>query len=83
MSNPNLVVVQTFADETEAAMAKSALEDAGIHATIQTDAAGGIRPHPGWAIGGYKLLVPEADAPSARDLVESLDEEELREEEGL
>ena len=51
MSEDNLIVVHAFATEMEAVIAKSALESAGIPAAIQSDSAGGMRPHLGWATG--------------------------------
>jgi hypothetical protein len=42
-------------------MATSALD-----AMIQTDAAGGMRPHLAWASGGLKVLVREEHAQATR-----------------
>ena len=67
MEETNLVVVQAFATEAEAEMAKSALESAGIDSMIQADSAGGTRPHIAWASGGYKVLVREEDAADAQE----------------
>ena len=53
----------------EADMAKSALASTGIDALIQADSAGGMRPHLAWATGGFKLLVREEDAATARDVL--------------
>jgi len=66
----NLVIVETFATSAEAELAKSALESAGIDAMIQSDTVGGMRPHVGWATGGFKLLVREEDADSAKEVLE-------------
>jgi hypothetical protein len=74
MSDSNLVVVQTFGSGPEAALAKSALEDAGIDAMIQADTAGGMRPHLAWSGGGFKLLVREDDVLTAQDVLDSFDE---------
>jgi len=70
MDGANLVVVQAFANGPEAEMAKGALASAGIEAMIQSDSVGGMRPHVAWASGGYKLLVREEDAATAREILD-------------
>ena len=45
MKSDDLVVVRTFNTEIGAELAKSALEAADIDSFIQTDDAGGTRPH--------------------------------------
>jgi hypothetical protein len=69
MSDTQLIVVHAFATEMEAVIAKSALESAGIAATIQSDTAGGMRPHLGWATGGFKVLVREEDEDAAHEIL--------------
>ncbi|MGO4885158.1 MAG: putative signal transducing protein [Bryobacteraceae bacterium] len=71
MHNENLVVVHAFATGMEAELAKSALASAGIDAMILADAVGGMRPHVAWSSGGFKLLVREEDAESARDVLDA------------
>jgi Putative prokaryotic signal transducing protein len=70
MHDANLIVVHTCNTQSEAEMAKSALEAAGIDAMIQADSAGGMRPHLAWASGGFKLLVREDDASAAHDVLD-------------
>ena len=55
--------------DRSAELAKSALESAGIDAMIQSDSAGGMRPHLAWASGGFKILVRDEDT-AARDVLE-------------
>jgi Putative prokaryotic signal transducing protein len=74
MSDVGLVMIQAFATEMEAVIAKSALESAGIVASIQSDSAGGMRPHLGWSTGGYKLIVREEDEDAAREILELPDQ---------
>ena len=69
MQHPKLVVVQSFGSRPEADLAKGALEDAGIQAMIQADAAGGMREHLAWSGAGFKILVREEDATAARDVL--------------
>ena len=64
-----LVIVQTFNTRPEADIAKSALAAASIDAMIQADTAGGMREHLAWSGSGYKLLVREEDAASARGVL--------------
>lgn len=69
MDRSKLAVVERFASQAEADLAKSALESAGIDATIQADRAGGMRDHLAWSGLGFKVLVREEDATEARDLL--------------
>ena len=71
MRNDDIIVVHTFATESEANIALSALEAAEIDAMIQADTAGGMRPHIAWSSGGFKVLVREEDAEVAREILES------------
>lgn len=67
MHYANLVVVQTFGSRPEAELAKGALKSARIDAMVQADTAGGMREHLAWSGGGFKLLVREEDAVTARE----------------
>jgi Putative prokaryotic signal transducing protein len=77
MDHSKLMVVDAFASQVEADLAKSVLESAGIDATIQADRAGGMRDHLAWSGLGFKLLVREEDAAEARDVLQPLPESEL------
>ncbi len=69
MRHAQLVVVQTFGTRPEADIAKSALEGAGIDAMIQADTANDMRPDLAWTGSGFRLLVRDNDAASARDVL--------------
>jgi hypothetical protein len=69
MNHPDLVVVQTFGSRPEAELAKGELESEGIAAMIQADTAGGMREHLAWSGTGFRLLVREDDAASAREIL--------------
>jgi Putative prokaryotic signal transducing protein len=69
MPDTELVLLHAFATQMEADMAKSALESAGIVAMIQSDSAGGMRPHLGWSTGGFRLLVRQEDEESACEIL--------------
>jgi hypothetical protein len=69
MSDSKLVVLQSFASQMEADLAKSVLESAGIDALVQADRAGGMRDHLAWSGFGFKILVREEDAESANQLL--------------
>ena len=69
MAQINLAAVQAFATQVDADLAKSLLESAGIDAMIQADRAGGMRDHLAWSGFGFKLLVREEDASSAREIL--------------
>jgi hypothetical protein len=77
MQHPKLVVLQSYGTRTAADLAKGALEDAGIQAMVQADAAGGLREHLAWAGAGFKVLVREEDAGEARDVLTPLSEADL------
>ena len=69
MDRSTLVVVQAFATQMDADLAKSVLESAGIDSMIQADRAGGMRDHLAWSGFGFKVLVREEDAAGARDVL--------------
>jgi putative signal transducing protein len=69
MDHSKLAVVERFASQVEADLAKSALESAGIDAMIQADRAGGMRDHLAWSGLGFKVLVREEDATEAREVL--------------
>jgi len=71
MDRSTLVVVQAFASQIEADLAKTVLESAGIDSIIQADRAGGMRDHLAWSGFGFKVLVREEDASAAREILES------------
>ncbi|HVH72701.1 MAG TPA: DUF2007 domain-containing protein [Candidatus Dormibacteraeota bacterium] len=73
MDRSKLVVAEAFGSQVEADLAKSALESAGIDAMIQSDRAGGMRDHLAWSGFGFKVLVREEDAATARELLASED----------
>lgn len=77
MDRSKLTVVDRFASQAEADLAKSALESAGIDSMIQADRAGGMRDHLAWSGLGFKVLVREEDATEARELLEPPPEGEL------
>ena len=69
MDSSKLLVVERFASQAEADLAKSMLDSAGIDSMIQADRAGGMRDHLAWSGFGFKILVREEDADSARQLL--------------
>ena len=69
MDRSKLAVIDRFASQVEADLAKSALESAGIDVMVQADRAGGMRDHLAWSGLGFKVLVREEDADSARDVL--------------
>ena len=61
------IPIATFATRTEAEIAQGLLESAGIEASVSADDAGGAFPFA--LAGGVHLLVDEADAAAASDLL--------------
>lgn len=74
-NSSDLVVVKAFATQSEAEIAKTALESAGIDAMIKADTVGGMRPHIGWSTGGFQLLVREEDLAEAKTILEGTEEQ--------
>jgi Putative prokaryotic signal transducing protein len=77
MSQGSLVVVQSYATEGEAAVAKGILESSGIDAMIQADTAGRMRDHLAWSGLGHRVLVREENAAEARKLLAAPEGDEL------
>jgi hypothetical protein len=77
MSQSDLVVVQSYGTEGEAAVAKGLLESSGIDAMIQADTAGRMREHLAWSGLGHRVLVREEDAVAARSLLALPQNDEL------
>jgi hypothetical protein len=77
MSQSDLVVVQSYATEGEAEVAKGVLESSGIDAMIQADTAGRMREHLAWSGLGHRVLVREEDAAAARRLLALPQNDEL------
>jgi len=77
MDRSKLAVVDRFASQVEADLAKSALESAGIDAMIQADRAGGMRDHLAWSGLGFKVLVREEDATEAHNVLQPPPQGEL------
>ena len=77
MSKGDLVVVQSYATESEAEIAKGILESSGIHAMTQADTAGRMRDHLAWSGLGHRVLVREEDVSEARKLLAAPQDNEL------
>src|SRR5580704_19080501 len=72
VQDAKLVVVRSCGSRLEADLAKGALEEADIDAIIQGDTAGGMREHLAWSGAGFKILVRENSAASARGFLTAL-----------
>jgi hypothetical protein len=67
-----LIVVESCGSRAEAELVRGALGEGGIPAIIQGDTAGGMREHLAWSGAGFKILVREDEAASARDFLAEL-----------
>jgi hypothetical protein len=65
---PASVRVRTFQNKLEAEMARGLLESAGLEAWLASDDAGGAYPFQ-LSGGGVQLMVAEADAAAAAELL--------------
>ena len=70
MPDAKLVEVGRFNSQIEAEIAKGALEAAEIDSMIQSDTAGGMRPHLAWSGAGFQVLVREEDVGEAKEVLE-------------
>jgi Putative prokaryotic signal transducing protein len=68
------VLVQAFPTQDEADCAQGALLSTGIAATVQDDSASGWCPDVPWTGSGFRVLVPEENLATARDVLDRLDE---------
>jgi hypothetical protein len=69
MPHGDLVVVQVFGTPVDADIAKGLLESAGVDAMVQADTVGGMRQHLAWSGLGFRVLVREEDAATAREVL--------------
>ena len=72
MKAAELVVVGSFLNAVDGEIALSALEAAGIDATLQRDDCGGMRPQL-W-LSGVAVLVRKEDAERANEVLGSFSE---------
>jgi hypothetical protein len=70
MSETELAVVRAFSNRSEADMAVSALEAAGIDAIIRADDGGSMRPSVAWAGVGFEVIVRSEDSEAAHAILE-------------
>jgi hypothetical protein len=70
MPSHDLVVLESFGSQMYAELAKTALASAGIESMIESDSAGGMRPHLAFANGGFKLMVRAEDQEAAHKALE-------------
>jgi hypothetical protein len=67
----DLVTIRTFASESEALIAKAALDSFGIDSTLGSDDCGGQRPSLTMA-NGIRLVVRAGDAEEAEDVLDNV-----------
>ena len=65
------VAIKVFSNQTDATMAQQVLEESGVRAFIFKDDAGGMEPHL-QRTGGVRLVVKQADAQRAAEILQSL-----------
>ena len=72
----DLVTVRTFASESEAMIAKSALDAFDIDCTLASDDCGGQRPSLAMS-NGIRLVVRAGDADRAGDVLSNVAEDQV------
>jgi hypothetical protein len=73
-ATPDLVTIRTFCSESEAMIAKSALDAFGIDCTLASDDCGGQRPSLTMS-NGVRLVVRGTDAGPAADVLSNVAED--------
>jgi hypothetical protein len=63
-----MIAVGTYRTRSDAELAQAALAAAGVHSVLEADDAGGAYPFD--LTGGALLLVDEADAATAREILD-------------
>jgi hypothetical protein len=71
---PDLVTIRTFSSESEALVAKSALEAFGMHCTLGSDDFGGEQLALAMT-NGIRLLVRNSDADRAEEVLRNVAED--------
>ena len=67
-----IVTITSFYDSTEAHMARSALEQAGIECALANENINAVYPLYGQLSGGIKLMVRDTDFKAAREVLVEL-----------
>jgi hypothetical protein len=70
----NLVLLQSYYHKHDAQMAMGLLKDSGIDAILQSDDAGGFRPHLTLGMGNNRILVAPEDLSRAQDALKTLEQ---------
>jgi hypothetical protein len=73
-TDSELVTIRSFSSESEALVAKSALDAFGIESILSADDCGGQRPHLTLS-NGIRLSIRSEDAEEARDVLANDGEE--------
>ncbi len=68
MKSPDLIVLSHFPSVADAQIAKGVLDQAGIHAIIRTDNAGGMFP----PLGSVELIVRAEDLERANQFLQDI-----------
>jgi Putative prokaryotic signal transducing protein len=63
-----VIVLKIFNNEIDATMAQQLLQEAGVHAFVSKDDAGGMEPHLQRTIG-VRLVVRRADSKRAHQIL--------------
>lgn len=68
------VAITSCGNRIEAELKRSALDDAGIMASVASDDAGGLHPEMSVAYcGAYRIVVRESEADDSREIIAALD----------
>jgi len=73
----DIVEIASFGTTFEAKTALAHLASEGIESSVLTDNAGGTIPSMSLLEGGVRLVTRSEDAQRARDILNTLDEEEV------
>lgn len=69
-----VVAIASCGSRWEADLKWSVLDASGYRVTVASDDAGGLHPELAYLACAYRLMVPEAQAESARELLDAIEE---------
>jgi hypothetical protein len=74
-----VVAIASCGSRWEADLKWSVLDAEGYRVTVASDDAGGLHPELAFLVCAYRLMVPETEAASARELLDAIEEHSAQE----
>ena len=78
----DFILLKTYFHKHDAEMVVGLLKDAGIQAMLQSDDAGGFRPHLNLGMGNNRVIIKKVDEEKALEVINNvqveISEEEIK-----